>query len=510
MSFYSILYRSTEDFVTPPDNAPDFFPDLQLGQIVDAVTAEWKEYNLAPFFFAPLTDLGAIAFRHEVMRDLQNTALTRAVQSFSEQMRGVRKGLESAKDLYYQYAIQRHFLRAVEKYCSAVTVFSAELQEFTLMSRGMCDLNDYMRQYTTSVEFCGLVTETQQLTSDLSAIKYSLVLRDGGINVRQYQGESDYSTAVEETFRKFRQGTVDAHPFRIPRPEGFNHIEVQVISRVTLLFPEIFHALDEFCKLHAAFIDDTLARFDREVQFYIAYLAHISKFRPFRLSFCFPRISATAKEVCCRNAFDLALADKLSKENSLVVCNDLYLRGPERIFVVSGPNQGGKTTFARMFGQLHYLASLGCLVPGTEAELFLFDRIFAHFEREEDITNLRGKLQDDLIRIRQILECATTNSIVIMNEIFSSTTVQDALFLSREIMCRLSDLDVLGVCVTFLDELATLNEKTVSVVSKVDPRNPDIRTYRLERRPADGLAYALAVAEKHHVTYEWLKDRISE
>jgi DNA mismatch repair protein MutS len=509
MVFHSILFESGNPTYHQALEAPTYFADLNLDQIVAAVTAEFEDYTLTPFYYEPLRDLETIRYRQEIMRDLDDDDVMRSVKAFSEKMRLMRAYLDQSKKFHhYQHAMTRRFLAAVEMYCRSVESIEHDLRTDAVRSRGLRGFREYVAEYVASAPFQTLVAETAGIMADLSDIRYSLLIQDGSMTVWHYGGESDYSAAVEETFAKFRSGSVGNHWVEVPKWSGMNHIEAQVQDRVALLHPDVFLRLDTFCATHANYLDRKIEEFDRQVQFYVAYLTYIAKFRRAGLAFCQPVLSQRSKEVLGHNTFDLALANKLIGEKKVVVPNDFFLSGSERILVVSGPNQGGKTTFARTFGQLHYLASLGCLVPGEEAQLFLFDQLFTHFERAEDPTNLRGKLQDDLVRIRQILDEATPKSIIVMNEIFSSTTVKDAIYLSKKIIEIMSALDLLGVCVTFLDELASLNEKTVSMVSAVDPQNPTIRTYKVERRPADGLAYALSIAEKYRVTYEWIRKRV--
>ena len=169
---------------------------------------------------------------------------------------------------------------------------------------------------------------------------------------------------------------------KFPNGSAMNHIEEKVLEFVALLYPEVFSTLETFSETHGNYLDHTISLFDREIQFYVSYLDYVSVFKGAELSFCYPKISDRDKEVYDYNGFDLAFGVKRILEKSPLVCNDFHLKDKERIIVVSGPNQGGKTTFARAFGQLHYLASIGCPVSGTEARLFLFDRLFTHFEKE--------------------------------------------------------------------------------------------------------------------------------
>ncbi len=138
----------------------------------------------------------------------------------------------------------------------------------------------------------------------------------------------------------------------------------------------------------------------------------------------------------------------------------------------------------------------------------MFDAIYTHFGREEDLSTLNGKLQDDLVRLHALLERATSRSIVIANEIFASTTLSDALSLGKHMMDAFAALGAPVVVVTFLDDLALHGTETVSMMSTVRQDDPTARTFKLVRKPPDGLAYAMHIAGKYGLTYEQLSGRL--
>ena len=509
MTFESILFYNASERLKEREVAqPDFFADLNLDQIVDAVTGTRRNYDLKPFFYIHLNDIEAIKYRQEVMKDLEAPTLSDQIRGFSRGMRQVRAYLQLIDKLFYKYHKEGWFLEAASVYCETLMDLRDSLTHADLKSRGLASFREYIASYIGSDAFASLRSETIALKTDLAGIEYCVIIKDGKIKVRKYESEIDYSADVEATFEKFKQAAVKDYRINLPEGTGMDHIEAQILDFVTKLYPEVFARLDKYCAQYAHFVDETVAAFDREVQFFLAWLEYLAKFKEVGLPFCYPRLSKENKEVYGCDTFDLALADKLVSEHSSVVCNDFYLKGPERIFVVSGPNQGGKTTFARTFGQMHYLACLGCPVPGKEAQLFLYDKLFTHFEKEENVKNLHGKLQDDLIRIHHMIQQSTSQSIFVLNEIFTSTTLRDGVFLSKKIIEKIMELDALCVCVTFMDELASLSEKTVSMVSTVAADNPAIRTYKILRKPADGLSYAILIAEKYRLTYDHLMERL--
>ncbi len=360
----SVLFTDAAEEARESREAPRFFHDLGLARVVEAITAGREEYDLVPFFHAHLTDVDAIVYRQDVMREMESAALRQAVSVFAERMRSVRQRLTLAQKRSYELEKQAWILGAAEIYLEAVERLAGDLGALPLASRAFCAFRDDLQELARSDAFRGLAAETRGLLGSLGEVRYTLLIRDGHVTVRRYEGEGDHTAAVEETFAKFRESAARDFRCRFPEEPGLNHVEAAVLDRVALLFPVPFASLARFSEAHADLVDPGVARFDREVQFYAAYRGWMERLGSAGLPFCIPEVSSTDKHVFARETFDPALAERLVREKGAVVTNDFALEGNERVFVVTGPNQGGKTTFARTFGQLHYLAALGASCRG--------------------------------------------------------------------------------------------------------------------------------------------------
>lgn len=516
---------------------PEYFADLNLDQVVSAITAQRSDFELTPTYWSPLSGLDALRYRQEVFQDLERQELgdlARAIASrrLSFQFQYQRKALrEDDRGLMHHYRT-RSFLNAADEYCRAVLELCEGFASARSRSRALTELTRYLRKYVAGEPFRALHADVEQLQAALAEVHYVVLLRGNRLTVARYDDEADYGEQVTSSFARFRVSGASS-PRDSDSSDWEDYASTGVLDLIAQLYPDVFARLDAFCGKHLDYLDPVVAGYDRDIQFYLAYLDHIAPIRASGLSFSYPRLSDADKTEQALDTFDLALAHSLlphpdqgrrirprSSQEAIprravtkpsrapgaqrVVVNDLVLNGPERILVVSGPNNGGKTTVARTLGQLHYLARLGCPVPGREASLFVCDQIFTHFERAEDSTTMTGRLQTELNKLHADLTAATGSSLIILNEIFNSTTSADALFLSKEILTRISDLDALCICVTFLDELASINRKTVSMVSLIDADDPATRTYKVVRKPADGKAYAHAIADKYGLGYEQL------
>jgi DNA mismatch repair protein MutS len=509
-AFPSLLFMAAPAVPGSDDTDRSFAQDLNLDQVVAGIAGAREDRELiADVLFTRLRDGGTVRYRQEVFRDLDDAALLEAVSQFTGQMAQVRAHLRQLAAMRYRHQREGWLLDAASSYCEAVRSLAGRLVSAQVSSRALIAFRDYLVAYASSARFTALADETRSCVSALGRVRYCIRVRGPRVEVSRYEGEADYSAAVLKTFERFQQDEPNNYLIRYRTQPGMNHVTAQITERVARLFPEEFTALADYSRRHAAFADEGIRQADRELRFYQAYLDYTRPLRQAALRFCYPEVSSTAKDVSARGTFDLALARKLVADRKPVVTNDFRLAGAERILVVTGPNQGGKTTLARTFGQLHHLAGIGCPVPGSAARLFLPDRIFTHFERAEDLSRMSGRLEDDLVRIGEILRTATSGSIIILNETFASTTLHDAEFLGTKLLTKVIRLDALCVYVTFVDELASLGEQVVSMMSTVVPGHPAERTFKIVRKPADGLAFALAIAEKHNLTYDRLLERLA-
>ena len=149
----------------------------------------------------------------------------------------------------------------------------------------------------------------------------------------------------------------------------------------------------------------------------------------------------------------LCQPDKNKGLNNYVVGNDLNADG-KNLIIITGANQGGKTTFLRSIGLSQLMMQCGMFAPAESFSSNVCDGLFTHYKREEDATMRSGKLDEELSRMSRIIDNITPNSMLLLNESFAATNEREGSEIARQITGALLERSIMIFFVTHLYEFA--------------------------------------------------------
>ncbi len=334
MLFKSILFLDGDRELR--QTMPGFFPDLNLDQVINSATAGKEEYDLKPFFYSGPVDQATLIYRQQVMRDLEKSDIREPFEMFAQSMRNLRADLQSIDKLYFKRQRQRLYLDVIKQYCDTLGRLFAEIAAKDLKSDGLLAFRKFLGHFIQSAPFLELTGESEAISHEMTSIEYCIHIDGLRVQVRRCNGEPDYSAEVEDVFSRFKEGAAKSYLSKLPHSETMNDIEAQILDGVASLFPEYFQHLDQFVEKNNQFENETIAVFDREIQFYLAWLKYIGKFELAGLPCCYPVVSSDSKEIYAHSSFDMALADKLIQEDKPVVVNDFFCREKSGFWLFPG------------------------------------------------------------------------------------------------------------------------------------------------------------------------------
>lgn len=278
----------------------------------------------------------------------------------------------------------------------------------------------------------------------------------------------------------------------------------QVLKQVSR---EIAQRLRHYTRLNTQF----LRQLGAELPFYLGAVRLIQTMKQAGLPICKPELVPIEERRCeLEGAYNINLALRHPDE---IVTNDIDNSGC--IFIVTGPNQGGKTTYTQALGLIQILAQAGLYVPARRAVISPVDGIYTHFPVEERPEMEVGRLGEEALRLNEIFTQATPHSLILLNESLASTSAGESFYLARDIVQVLRLLGARAVFATHLHDLAaeveSLNAQTKGIsplVSMVSVMHEETNrpTYKIIPGPPRGYSYAKVIAARYGISYEQLAD----
>ncbi|MGH8126872.1 MAG: MutS-related protein [Gammaproteobacteria bacterium] len=226
-------------------------------------------------------------------------------------------------------------------------------------------------------------------------------------------------------------------------------------------------------------VRDFFAALRCELAFYVGCLNLYDTLSQAQCAFCMPTPQrADPHYLGSHGVYDVCLA---LAGHSPVIGNDLDTNGKNPI-IVTGANQGGKSTFLRSIGLAQLMMQAGMLVAAESFESSICDGLYTHFKREEDAGLKSGKLEEELARMSEIVEHFPPHPLILCNESFAATNEREGSEIARQVSTALLERSIRLIYVTHLYEFAQAMYETESddvLFLRADRQADGTRTYKI-------------------------------
>ncbi|NLD47843.1 MAG: hypothetical protein GX660_11720 [Clostridiaceae bacterium] len=557
---FSLLWPDSENGREMGKTIPedDFIvANLELGNLAKALTIDSLHVMSIGTILSALSDnTDVINYRLDIIDDLLRNheiveSLTK-IMPFLDELSLISYH-RSNHDILLQETASRVGELDTYVYCIKALNSVFESSKSNIKSSGLRNLHYRIRKIAEDTEFVSLSEELPSLMKGLR--KISSVTLGVNFNARLNPVEFTIVSINEEPFKentllhrlfnkKSHQDFTGISPIVDIKPmETVKHNQLVTVPNPfhVALFKElnnvtsaackpIAEAAKKYVKINSRF----LSRLKPEIIFILGAVKLIKTIQSAGLIMCKPEVlpkSSRACKIC--GIFNINLALSMHYNNpeisleSRIVTNDVDIGDNGRIFILTGPNQGGKTTYTQAIGLAQLLFQLGIYVPGTKASISTVDRIYTHFPVEEKPDTRMGRLGEESKRLNDIFKKATPYSLILLNESLQSTSPYEGLYISREVIMTLKLLGARAIFATHFHELAEkldeLNSylqgdsKVVSLISGVvenkestDEFSPAQRTYKIIPGVPQGMSYAKDIASRYGLSFEKLVGMLSE
>ena len=229
---------------------------------------------------------------------------------------------------------------------------------------------------------------------------------------------------------------------------------------------------------------------------------------------CVPKLMpAEAKAFSAKSLYNPRVALAIDDE---IVTNDFEFDDNARIYVLTGPNRGGKSVITVAVGAAQAMCQLGLPVPAKEASISPVDAIFTHFPEGADDTIDKGRLGEECSRLKEIFDSVSEDSMILLDESLSSTGAYEASYIASEILSGFAVRRCRGIFSTHLHELAAgiddINRRSaehggVLIDTLVAGIEEGRRSFKIYRAKPDGKSYARDIADKYGLSFDCLMNR---